>query len=130
MPKKCIQKEINGTEACEVFKRLELLMANDQLYLNPEIDIATISTLLNVNYSYLSKVIRLKGFDNFNQYLNTYRICSVKKLIISNDFQKMTLMFVYTEAGFKNQSTFNRVFKQIEGMTPSEYIRNLKESID
>ncbi len=39
-------------------------------------------------------------------------------------------MFVYTEAGFKNQSTFNRVFKQIEGMTPSEYIRNLKQIND
>lgn len=26
------------------------------------------------------------------------------------------------QAGFSNQSTFNRVFKKIQGITPSEYI--------
>jgi AraC-like DNA-binding protein len=38
-------------------------------------------------------------------------------------------MYIYTEAGFSNQSTFNRVFKQIEGITPSEYFqKNLKNN--
>ncbi|WP_353886233.1 helix-turn-helix domain-containing protein [uncultured Chryseobacterium sp.] len=33
-------------------------------------------------------------------------------------------MYIYTEAGFTSQSTFNRVFKQLEGITPSEYMEN------
>ncbi|MFP3733141.1 helix-turn-helix domain-containing protein, partial [Bacillus sp. SIMBA_006] len=55
-------------------------------------------------------------------YLNTCRIENVKKLIQENDINKITLMYIYTASGFSNQSTFNRVFKQIEGITPSEYI--------
>ncbi|WP_410566018.1 helix-turn-helix domain-containing protein [Bacillus sp. SIMBA_033] len=36
-------------------------------------------------------------------------------------------MYIYTEAGFSNQATFNRVFKSIEGITPSEYINRIQE---
>ncbi len=66
MPKKFTQKEMNRAEAGEFFNKLELLMAKNRLYLNPDIDIATFSAVLNVNYTYLSRVIRLGGFDNFN----------------------------------------------------------------
>jgi len=61
-------------------------------------------------------------------YLNEYRINYVKKLISENNLQKVTLMYIYTEAGFSNQATFNRVFKQIEGVTPSEYITKNADS--
>ena len=78
---------------------------------------------MDVNSTYISKAIRYKGYPNFNSYLNIYRINHVKQLFNEIDFQKTTLMYIYTEAGFSNQSTFNRVFKQIEEITPSEYVQ-------
>lgn len=84
--------------------------------------------MLDVNYDFLSKVIRYKGFINFNYYINTYRISYVKQLLDESDLEKMTLMYIYTEAGFTSQTTFNRTFKQIEGITPSEHIKRLNES--
>ena len=36
-------------------------------------------------------------------------------------------MYIYTEAGFTSQSTFNRVFKQLEGITPSEYMEKFEK---
>ncbi|WP_164465159.1 helix-turn-helix domain-containing protein [Chryseobacterium lactis] len=117
--------DIEGME--KLFERIETAMNKDLLFKDIKFNLSRLSVVLDVNSSYISKAIRYKGYPNFNTYLNQYRIDYVKKLFTETDFQKATLMYVYTEAGFSNQSTFNRVFKQIEGITPSEYIQqNLK----
>ncbi|MDC8098477.1 helix-turn-helix domain-containing protein [Chryseobacterium rhizosphaerae] len=105
----------------EMMERLELSM-NEGLFKNQNLNISMVSVRLGVGYMHLSRIIRYKGYANFNSYLNTFRINYVKKLIDEADLQKVTLMYIYTEAGFSSQVTFNRVFKQIEGITPSEYI--------
>ncbi|WP_419867971.1 helix-turn-helix domain-containing protein [Chryseobacterium sp. CT-SW4] len=108
----------------DFIERLKKTMETEKPYRDPKLDITKLSTQLEVSYSYLSKVIRIKGYKNFNNYINQYRIEYVKTLLDQSDLQKVTLMYIYTEAGFTSQSTFNRVFKQFEGITPSEYISN------
>lgn len=115
-------KEKNNIINGEIAKQLEQSMRDEELFKNSNLNISMVSTHLNVNYTYISKIIRYKGYKNFNSYLNTFRINYVKSLINESDLQKVTLMYIYTEAGFSNQATFNRVFKQIEGITPSEYV--------
>lgn len=106
-----------------LFERIESAMQQDMLFKDVKFNLSKLSATLEVNSAYISKAIRYKGYPNLNTYLNIYRINYVKKLFTEIDFQKTTLMYIYTEAGFSNQSTFNRVFKQIEGITPSEYIQ-------
>lgn len=110
----------------ELFEKIESIMTEKALYKDVNFNISKLSAEMGVNSNYISKSIRLKGYPNFNNYLNIYRIKCVKALLDENDLEKVTLMYIYTEAGFSNQSTFNRVFKQIEGSTPSEYISSIK----
>lgn len=110
----------------EIIERLQNLMENEMPFKNPNLSISTLSTYFDVNYTYISKIIRHLGYSNFNHFLNRYRINHVKMLMRESDLHKVTLMFIYTEAGFSNQATFNRVFKQMEGVTPSEYISLIK----
>ncbi len=112
--------------ADELFEKIESVMEEKQLYKDVHFNISKLSTAMNINSSYISKSIRAKGYPNFNNYLNRHRIECVKRLLNENDIEKVTLMYIYTEAGFSNQSTFNRVFKQMESITPSEYISNLQ----
>ncbi|ASE60254.1 AraC family transcriptional regulator [Chryseobacterium indologenes] len=111
----------------EIVDKLTHVMETEMLFKNPNLNIAGLSSRFHVNYTYISKIIRYLGYTNFNHYLNVYRIRHVKMLIGESDLQKVTLMHIYTEAGFSNQATFNRVFKQMEGITPSEYISLTKE---
>lgn len=112
------------TESLEnLFERIETAIIQNNLFKDVKFNLSKLSVTLDVNSTYISKAIRYRGYPNFNTYLNIYRINYVKKLFTEIDFQKTTLMYAYTEAGFSNQSTFNRVFKQIEGITPSEYIQ-------
>ncbi len=121
--------DINVESMENLFLRIEACMSENLLFKDVKFNLSALSDALEFNSSYISKAIRGKGYPNFNSYLNIYRINYVKKLFTEVDFQKTTLMYVYTEAGFSNQSTFNRVFKQIEGITPSEYFqRNLKNN--
>ncbi|GAA5093279.1 hypothetical protein GCM10023210_23540 [Chryseobacterium ginsengisoli] len=123
------ETEIDVESMEKLFSKIENSMSENMLFKDVKFNLSSLSVAVDVNSSYLSKAIRYKGYPNFNSYLNTYRINYVKKLFTEVDFQKTTLMYVYTEAGFSNQSTFNRVFKQIEGTTPSEYFqRNLKNT--
>jgi AraC-like DNA-binding protein len=46
-------------------------------------------------------------------------VAHAKKLIQDNS--QYTLEYVFQSSGFKNQSSFNRIFKALEGTTPSEY---------
>ncbi|CAD0225855.1 AraC-like DNA-binding protein [Chryseobacterium sp. JV274] len=112
--------------ADELFEKIELVMREKQLYKDVNFNISKLSAEMDINSSYISKSIRVKGYPNFNNYLNMHRIECVKRLLTENDIEKVTLMYIYTEAGFSNQSTFNRVFKQMEGITPSEYISSLQ----
>ncbi|CAI8702495.1 helix-turn-helix transcriptional regulator [Chryseobacterium sp. IT-36CA2] len=129
---KSVKKEhtIDQETVNEVFEKLNHIMSTKGLFKDPKLNISMLSIHLKINYNHLSKIIRNKGYQNFNSYLNEYRINYVKKLMSETDLQKITLMYIYTEAGFSNQTTFNRVFKQIEGITPSEYIHKNFSSED
>lgn len=107
-----------------LFLQLDKHMRANNYFTNPSIKLSGLCSDLKTNINYLSRAIDYKGYKNFNQYLNSLRIRYVKDLIAKSDLTKVTLMYIYTGAGFTSQATFNRVFKQFEGITPSEYIAN------
>lgn len=109
-----------------LFKEVKNIVEDEAYFKDVDFTISQLSNVLKSNNLYVSKSIKVNGFTNFNHYINTCRIEYVKKLLAENDISRVTLMYIYTESGFSNQSTFNRVFKQIEGITPSEYITSIK----
>ncbi len=58
----------------------------------------------------------------FVEYLNTIRIGHVCKLLADSDDNVVTIAY---ECGFNNLANFNRQFKKLKGMSPSEYRRAL-----
>lgn len=109
-----------------LFDKIEVLMNEEQIFKNKDLSVTTLSSILMVSTSYISRAIRYSDYSNFNSYLNFYRIKFVVELLHSVDLEKVTLQYVYTEAGYKNQSTFNNAFKSFKGVTPSEYIQNIE----
>lgn len=110
----------------KVFSTIEEFILVKENFKDSKLTISFVSSQLNINNNYLSKAIRLKGYSNFNHYINTIRVNHAKKLLSSENMDKLTLLYIYTESGFTSQSTFNRVFKQIEEITPSEFMKSLE----
>lgn len=112
-----------------IFEKIDNEVIGNKLFRNADLTISELSSTIKVNNNYISKAIKINGFDNFNHYINTHRVVYVKDKLQSDELKTMTLMHIYSEAGFKNQSTFNKVFKKIEGVTPSEYIQKTNTKV-
>ncbi len=111
----------------EIFQNVRRMVEEQLCFKNADLTISQLSHLIKINNLYIAKSIRLNGYSSFSHYINFCRIQYVKKLIDENDLSKITLMHIYTSSGFSSQSTFNRVFKQVEGITPTEYILNVQK---
>ncbi len=77
---------------------------------------------LNVSKYYLSRIFSTKLNTNFNRYLNYIRANYALTLIQSTSY---TLTRISIDSGFESQRTFNRAFKEVYHMTPSEYRRQV-----
>ena len=76
-------------------------------------------------YTVCEKVIQLYvidkvkiTFDQFYEYVNTLRVEYAKNLQLNSQY---SVLDIAMQCGFQSQQTFNRVFKEICGMTPLAY---------
>lgn len=86
------------------------------------ISVKSISEALYISQSYISKIFSNKLKCNFREYINILRIEKAKTMLETSDGKIVDIML---ECGFENQSSFNRVFKDICDVTPNEYRNNL-----
>ncbi len=98
------------------------VLEQEKLFLNPELSLNDLAGKLNINSGHVSQVINELLGKNFNQLINEYRVAEVKRNILDD---KRTLLGIAYDSGFNSKSAFNRLFKEIEGETPSEYKMNL-----
>jgi AraC-like DNA-binding protein len=100
------------------------LKSPDKPYLNTKLSLRETSAKLNVLPKELSQVINEKTDQNFNQFINNFRIEEAKKILDSPQFNKLTIDAILEKSGFKSKSTFYDAFKTITGLTPKQYAEN------
>ena len=120
---------LKGVEEVKIFTRLQDLLVKEKLYLNAEISLRTVADILKTNTKYLSQVINHKAGCNFQHFLNIYRVEEAKAKIIDPKFRNLTLLGIALQCGFKNKSTFYKVFKDISGITPRDFVKQNNLSI-
>jgi AraC-like DNA-binding protein len=96
-------------------------MENDKPYLKFNLNLAELAEMVNLTRNQLSFVINQKHRMNFNEYINSYRIEEVKRLMVDPANQHLKLMSLAYDAGFNSKASFNRIFKKLTDMTPSQY---------
>ena len=102
--------------------RLEQLMDEDKLYLNPELTTSDITARLNTNRTYLSEYLSTELHTTFYDYINRLRIeRSVIPMMKSHP--DVSLEYIAIQSGFKSITTFRRAFRKITGVLPGEYMR-------
>ena len=101
--------------------QLSAFMENEKPWLDPELTLSILAGQLGLNTSQLSYLVN-NGFDqNFNDFVNNYRVEEVKRKLSVPDFQHLSLLGIAFESGFNSKATFNRAFKKRTGSAPSNY---------
>src|SRR5438874_1228243 len=105
------------------------LMGDERIYRHDNITIGTLATKLGIPEYRLRRLINQRlGYRNFNVFLNAHRIAEAKAALADPSQAEVPVITIAMDAGFQSLGPFNRAFKAITGVTPTEY-RRLKASI-
>lgn len=108
------------------YSALIQLMDSEKLFLDSRLSIKTVADKLGISVNHLSQVINQQSGKNFFRFINEYRVDEAKKLLLDQSNQKYTILAIAYDCGFNSKSSFNTIFKQYTGKTPSDYIENSK----
>jgi AraC-like DNA-binding protein len=109
-------------DAARILEQLRGFMQNDKLYLNPELNLQKLAVQTGIGAKTISLVLNQYAHQSFHDFVNEYRVQEVKSRLMDTEFQHLTISGIALEAGFNSQATFQRVFKNVTGRTPREYI--------
>jgi AraC-like DNA-binding protein/tetratricopeptide (TPR) repeat protein len=103
-----------------LFVEMDMKVTRDRLFLKPGLGRDDLMRLIGVDKNRFGKMMsKYSDASNTSVYINTKRVEYAAKLLIEHP--EYTIATVATECGMSNTVTFNRTFKDIYNMTPSEY---------
>lgn len=97
-------------------------MQTDKRYLDPELSVEKLGRHLQLPPKTVSFVLNQHLQKSFSTFVNEYRIEAVKQQLTNPANEHLTLTGIAFECGFNSQATFQRAFRQMTGVSPTEYI--------
>lgn len=98
--------------------KIQDLMELDKLYHEPNFSRSDLARELKISENALSGIINTAFGKTFPQLLNQHRVEDAKRMLENPNIPIQTVAF---EVGFNSLPSFNRVFKNIVGKSPSNY---------
>ena len=121
--------QLRLTYAGPLEEKLNALMENERLYLNPQLTLNELSMALGTNRTYVSQFLNEVKRTNFCDFINMYRIkasCArIQELAGSNE--RINMEDLARESGFNSVSTFYRYFTKSQGTSPNAYLKQLRQ---
>jgi YesN/AraC family two-component response regulator len=87
-------------------------------HLSEEIYLDALAEKLNLSSGYLSSYFKEKTGTNIVEYVNETRIRKAAELLVET---RMKVQEVAEAVGYRNITSFNRMFKKYTGLKPSDY---------
>lgn len=101
--------------------KMEQLMKGEQLFLNENLSLRDFSQEIKADPNLVSHILNNHLNKNFYEFINAYRIEEAKKRLSNPKYKHLTILAIALASGFNSKTSFNRVFKQMTGLTPSEF---------
>ncbi len=108
---------------------LEQVMSIDKKYLDEDLTLNTLANTISISDKKLSAFLNQYLKITFYDYVNKYRVASVKEKIKSPEYNNITLLGIAYESGFKSKTSFNRIFKKETGLSPSQFKSSLQKTL-
>lgn len=103
-------------------------MEDRHFFLEKGFTLNKLAKKFKTNTTYLSVIINEYKGNNFNTYLNTLRIEYAAKMIAESKlWRSYSVETLASECGFTNRSNFSKIFTEIKGVSPNDFILQCKE---
>ncbi|EIA08631.1 AraC family transcriptional regulator [Flavobacterium frigoris] len=118
--------DINPELITAVLKNLEKFERNKK-YLEKDMTLAKMASLLNTNTKYASKIISRYRDKGTIEYISDLKIDHIIEILKrENKYRNYTNKALSDEAGFGSTQNFTRAFKNQTGLSPTYFISELK----
>lgn len=110
----------------ELIGHLERYLAESNIYLETGLTLSKLAVAADIPSYKLSELLNSYYEQNFNAYVNVWRIKYIVQRLEMGDHKFLTLEALANEAGFTSRNSFFTAFKKQTGVSPSAYIGALK----
>lgn len=115
--------KMSDSEITNIHLRLKKLMHEEKLYKNPELVLSEVAKRIHTHPNALSQVINTVEQKNFYEYINKQRVEEFQKIVLLPKSNQFTLLSLAFESGFNSKTSFNRNFKKVTNLSPSEFLK-------
>lgn len=110
--------------------RLFDILENKRPYLDESLSLSDLAEDMGISTKKLSELLNQHLDTNFYNLINQYRVSEVISRLSLPDADKFTLLGIAYDCGFQSKASFNRIFKQKTGKSPSAYRKQLDPKVE
>ncbi len=126
-PEKYQKSRLDEKEGRRLQQALLRLMETERPYLNPDLQMADLAKALGCSTHTLSQLFSLQLHRNYYDFIAEYRVKAFKQLAQQPANRNLTITALAERCGFKSRNPFLVAFKKATGMTPKDYMKQLRE---
>ncbi len=112
---------VSDNQSDQIYSKVLHMMNEEKEYRNAALTLKSLCSSLNVSTQVLSMVINQKSQQNFNSFINGFRITEATHLLKEEKYDHQTVAAIAFGVGFNSISSFNTAFKKQIGKTPLSY---------
>lgn len=106
-------------------RRIQVIKDYIDNHYHEEVRMDTLSGLVNMTPNALSRFFKQRTNRSISNYINDVRIGQATLLLVDST---MTVVEISYKCGFNSISNFNRTFKSVKGVTPTEFRESYKKN--
>jgi AraC-like DNA-binding protein len=116
------KKQFFSPEELSVLKeKLTDVMHTQKPFLDSTLSLPKLAQMMQLNTHELSYLINTGFEDNFSGFINAYRVEESKRILVTLEYQHLSMVGIAFEAGFNSKTAFNTAFKKVVNMSPTEF---------
>jgi len=108
-------------QAASLQTSLAALVQTDRPHLDPDLSLGSLADQIGVTDKTLSVLFNEAMGTTYTAYVNGLRVEEARQRLTDPGQAHYSVLAVGLDSGFASKSTFNRVFKETTGQTPSAY---------
>jgi len=108
-------------------KRLVAHLEQERPYRDSELRLESLARALGLPEHHLTQILSESLGTTYYELVNRWRVEDVKAALTRAENRQRSLLDLAFDAGFNSKATFNRSFKKLTGLTPSQYRKQVQE---
>ena len=109
---------MEGNDGCSQNQAIERAERYIDNHLEEDLGLQVLADIAGFNASYFSRIFKQKNNCNISDYVTRERMNCARRLLVETDEK---IYQIAEKTGYQTVSSFNRVFKKVEGISPAEY---------